>query len=813
MDKYIEFIKSVYYFNSLSDESIHKILGVCQCNEFPKDSIIFEEGSPGDAFYIIIKGTVEIWKNYNKKEMNLIAIQGPGSFFGEMAIIDSLPRSATVKVSDDVLTLSILHDDFLKIIRDNSSIALAIMRSMSSVLRSSTEKLFTNLNVKSKLLLYETEVRKLSETALKESEEKFRILAENVTDILWIIDYHKNHFTYISPAVERILGYPSDELLNKSWHNIMTQTSIIYANEFFINIDSSIHETQNKSVHTIEMEAIHKDGSVIWLETSFHFLKGSEGRIVNTLGVSRDITSRKQMENKLAETRALFHAALDQSSAGVILSDETGQYVQLVNTEAEKVLGRPKAEIINTPINMLVNGKIMYPDGTPYKNKGLPIAQAVTRGEIINEEVIIQLPGRKKRWFLFNAAPIRNDEGKIIAGIAVFPDITKSKELEDKTREFGIKFQQARKMESIATLAGGIAHEFNNALFEITGNIELLQMSMDNKDSLENYSKKIKTSAFRMANLTKKLIAYSRGGKYQPVLTYLSDILKKTLPDSNTTLNPNIEIIVQEMSDPFKIEADLTQLKMAISAIMTNAIESIEGIGLIKVKTFTMDADEEFAMYHQGLVPGKYSCLTIEDNGRGMPVQTISKIFEPFFTTNFLGRGLGMAAVYGIVKNHHGWIGVNSTPGIGTTVNVYIPVYEMKTPTEKEKTFSSIPSKNHVLIVEDKSAVLAVNREMFEYLGYSTVGAKSGGEAIDIVKESFKDIELVVLDFDLPDMKCEVLFETIKKIKPDLNILISTGYPADDVARVLNIDPSRIIIKPYSLSTLSLKLRENIRNV
>jgi PAS domain S-box-containing protein len=703
-------------------------------------------------------------------------------------------------------------DLFLRIIEDNSSIALAIMRSMSAVLRSSTEKLFTNLNVKSKLLLYETEVRKLSESALKESEEKFRILAENVTDILWIIDYHKNNFTYISPAVEKILGYAPEHLINNSWHKVMSSDSLELSKQFFANIQTAIRENHNKSIHTLEMEAKHKDGTTIWLETSFHFLLNSEGEILNTLGVSRDISRRKQMENKLAETRALFHAALDQSSAGVILSDATGQYVQLINAEAEKVLGIPKEEIINTPINKLVNGKIMYPDGTPYTNKGLPIAQAVTHGEVINEEVIIHLPGRKKRWFLFNAAPIRNDDGKIIAGIAVFPDITKSKELEAKTREFGIKFQQARKMESIATLAGGIAHEFNNALFEITGNIELLQMSLDNKEALENYSKKIKNSAFRMANLTKKLIAYSRGGKYQPVLTYLSDILKKSLPDSNSTLNPNIEIIVQDLSDSFKIEADLTQLKMAISAIMTNAVESIEGHGLITVKTFTMDADEEFASHHPGLVTGKYSCLTIEDNGRGMPVQTISKIFEPFFTTNFLGRGLGMAAVYGIVKNHNGWIGVTSTPGTGTVVNVYIPVYEKKEFKEKEKNIVKRPSQNHVLIVEDKSAVLAVNREMFEYLGYSTIGAKSGGEAIDIIKDISTKIDLAVLDFDLPDMKCEVLYESLKRIKPGLNILISTGYPADDVARVLNIDQSRIIIKPYSLSTLSLKLRENMRH-
>jgi PAS domain S-box-containing protein len=803
-----EFIKSVYYFNTLSDDNIEKILDVCKTQYFHRGEIIFEEGSPGDAFHIIIKGTVEIWKNYNKKEMNLVAIQGPGSFFGEMALIDSLPRSATVKANDDVTTLSILQEDFIQIIYDNSSIALAVMLSMSSMIRSSTEKLFTNLNIKSRMLLYETEVRKQSESALKESEEKFRILAENVTDILWIIDYKTNIFTYISPAVERILGIKPDDLINKSWYEIINPTTFKSSAHILENIANVTKDDNNKTLHTLEIEVKHKNNDVVCLETSFHFLRNEDGDIINTLGVSRDITRRKLIERTLAETRALFHAALDQSSAGVILSDSKGQFIQLVNTEAEKILGLSKDEIINTPLDDLARDKIMYSDGTPYSNGSLPLTRAVREGEVINEEVIIHIPGHKKRWLLINAAPIKNDEGEIIAGIAVFPDITKSKELDDKTREFGIKFQQARKMESIATLAGGIAHEFNNALFEITGNIELLQMSMDHRDLLENYSLKIKNSAFRMANLTKKLIAYSRGGKYQPVLTHLSDIVKLTMPDSKHGLNPNIEIIVGETSDEYKIEADLTQLKMAISSILTNAVESIDTEGIIKINTYTKDVDDFFASRHPGFKPGRYSCLTIEDNGKGMPVQTINKIFEPFFTTNFVGRGLGMAAVYGIVKNHNGWIGVNSNLGKGTTVVVYIPVYEKKETVEIEKTYPTMIEKKHVLIVEDTAAVLAVNREMFEYLGYNTIGAKSGSEALEKISQSKNEIQIAVLDFDLPDMKCEHLIETIKKVTPGISILISTGYPVDDVSRALNIDQSRIIVKPYSLSTLSQKLKD-----
>lgn len=814
MDKYKDILTNVHYFSSLSNENISTILSVCHKMTYEKGSIIFEEGAPGDAFHILIKGTIEIWKNYNKHEMNLVAIQGPGSFFGEMALIDSHPRSATVIANDQVETLSISQADFTKIIMGNNSIALAIMKSMSSVIRSSTEKLFTNLNVKSKMLLYETEVRKQSETALKESEEKFRILAENVTDILWIIDYKNNYFTYISPAIEKILGYKPEDLFRKSWQNITTPQFLETSKSIYDGIERAKADKNKNTLHTLEIEALHKSGDPVWLETSFHFLRNTNGNIINTLGVSRDITKRKLMEKKLAETRALFLAALDQSSAGVILSDASGQYVRLVNAEAERVLGIKKDEITNTPLSLLARDRLMYADGTPYDH-GFPIVRAVREGESINEEVLLKLPGQnKKKCLLINAAPIRNDEGEIIAGIAVFPDISKNKELENKTREFGNKFQQARKMESIATLAGGIAHEFNNALFEITGNIELLQMSMDNMEILESYALKIKNSAFRMANLTKKLLAYSRGGKYQPVLTHLSDILKKNIPDSGYSMNPNVDIVIEEMSDSNKIEADLTQLKMAISSIMTNAIESIEGKGEIKVKTFTLTADEAYCMNYPGLYPGEYSCLTIKDNGRGMPVQTVSKIFEPFFTTNFPGRGLGMAAVYGIVKNHNGWIGVESKPGKGTLVTVLIPVYKSKPITNIETAPQpfSVTVKNKVLIVEDKSAVLAVNREMFEYLGYETLEAKSGKEAIETLTRTSQKIDLAVLDFDLPDMKCETLYDMIKSLKPTLNILISTGYPAEEVSKALNIEQNRIILKPYSLSTLSLKLKENIKN-
>lgn len=227
-----------------------------------------------------------------------------------------------------------------------------------------------------------------------------------------------------------------------------------------------------------------------------------------------------------------------------------------------------------------------------------------------------------------------------------------------------------RTMEALGTLAGGIAHQFNNALFCILGNLELLKSDFPDNDTLNKYVKSMEASIRRMTHLTNKLLAYARGGKYEPKIFSLHDFVMKTLPSLLHDLLPEIRVVTDLQGDLTLVNADQHQLRIVLSVLLNNAVEAIEGPGYIRI----LMRNEELTEQGQNLPPGPYICLIVEDDGKGMDKKTTERIFEPFFTTKFYGRGLSMAAVYGIIKNHGGWISVNSEPGLGTDVYVYLPV-------------------------------------------------------------------------------------------------------------------------------------------
>jgi len=235
------------------------------------------------------------------------------------------------------------------------------------------------------------------------------------------------------------------------------------------------------------------------------------------------------------------------------------------------------------------------------------------------------------------------------------------------------RLQEAQKMEAIATLAGGIAHEFNNALCAVIPNIDLLKIKFPDNEEINKHTQPIHTSAQRMAHLTSQLLAYARGGKYRPQQISLNNFVQDTLPYMKHLIEADI-VVETDLAENFcHVEADLTQMQMVLLAIMVNATEAIEHAGYIRLTTRREEIDGEFAKGHDNLKPGSYVSLAIEDNGSGMSEQTRMRVFEPFFTTKFQGRGLGMAAVYGIVKNHDGLLVVDSELGKGTTVRIYLP--------------------------------------------------------------------------------------------------------------------------------------------
>ena len=365
---------------------------------------------------------------------------------------------------------------------------------------------------------------------------------------------------------------------------------------------------------------------------------------------------RSAVEEALRESevkfRTQFHLspqpiAITEAKTGRLI-DVNDKYCELTCYERPELIGRTTPELG------------LYPQG----DRERLVRELESSGEARGLEMKFKIKGGTILTVLMFARVIQIEGEPYI--LNVLTDVT-------ERRRLRVQIEQARKMEAIATLAAGIAHEFNNALTGIIGNLDLLELVLPSNDQTGNYLKPIKTSAFRMARLTSQLLAYAREGKYQPRTFSLSDFVEDILPVLRHAIDPEIRLETDLPHNVHPVEADPTQMQMVLSAVVANAAEAIEGKGRIRVSTGNEQITEEAARQHPDLTPGAYVRLRVDDDGKGMDENTRARMFEPFFTTKFHGRGLGMAAVYGIIKNHNGSIEVASHLGKGTVVRIYLP--------------------------------------------------------------------------------------------------------------------------------------------
>jgi two-component system cell cycle sensor histidine kinase/response regulator CckA len=412
-----------------------------------------------------------------------------------------------------------------------------------------------------------------------------------------------------------------------------------------------------------------------------------------------------------------------------------------------------------------------------------------------DDETVVILNGREIEIQLVSM----EDEGSTVM---ILDDVSDRKRLQEQ-------LQYAHKMEAISTLAGGVAHQFNNALFALTGNIELIQIASKGESRLEKYLVPMRSSIDRMTDLTGKLLAYAQEGKYKSTRTSLNATITETLPLIQCAVNPSVEVNAQLDELISLIEADPAQLQMVLTAVVANAAEAIEGKGRIRITTseVVVDARSEDVPAH--IKSGPYVCLAVEDTGGGMEESIRQRIFEPFFSTKFQGRGLSMAAVYGIIKNHGGFILVNSEPNQGTRVRIYLPAkaYEER---EERCVMDQIPNGNGtILVIEDEEAVIDVSRAMLEHLGFNILEARSGSEALEVARSHDGPIDLALLDIGLPDMDGRKLYPLIKEARPGMKAIVSSGYAIEGPAQeILMAGAEGWIQKPYTFQAFSEKVKE-----
>jgi signal transduction histidine kinase/CheY-like chemotaxis protein len=389
-------------------------------------------------------------------------------------------------------------------------------------------------------------------------------------------------------------------------------------------------------------------------------------------------------------------------------------------------------------------------------------------------------------------------------------------EVDQKTKEilcYERQLLQAQKTEAIATLAGGIAHEFNNALSAVVGCLELFKLDFLENEKVINDIEYVQPAIDRMSNLTSQLLAYAQGGKYHPQKVSMNDIVQDTLPTIQHSLDSCARIDLDLVPDTVPVDADLLQMQMVFAAVLTNASEAIEGQGSIRIATQNIQIDDSTSQTYPELSPGRYVSLEIEDSGKGMDEKTRQRLFDPFYTTKFQGRGLGMAAVFGIIRNHCGWIKVDSELGRGTQITVFLPVADDIQLQEKMNADLVSHGTETILLVEDEDLVVEVSCKMMARLGYQTRVAQNGEEAINISSDPDANFDLVLLDMKLPDMDAKEIFFAIKKAHPEVKVIIFSGYAIDGpVQEILDAGADGFIQKPFSFALLASKLGAALGN-
>ena len=427
------------------------------------------------------------------------------------------------------------------------------------------------------------------------------------------------------------------------------------------------------------------------------------------------------------------------------------------------------------------------------------------------EESVHEQTGRDSQgnviWSQIIATPIRDADGNVTSALELVVPITERKRAEEERQRLEKQLEQARKMEAIATLAGGIAHQFNNLLSAISGNIELLKLDATGNKQFKRYFAPMENSIERMAHLTGQLLAYARGGKYQINRIPLSEFVQETLPLVKHSLKPNIIVETDLPEHITSVDIDITQMQTVLTGILSNASEAIEDKGHVRITCADKAVSESEAETSPGLSAGTYGLLTIKDDGKGMDEETQNRIFEPFYSTKFQGRGLGMASVYGIVKNHNGWISVDSKLGVGTSVFIYLPAVESDHLKSDPIVFQKSVSAGTIMIVEDEEMVMDVTRSMLDNLGYNILEARNGAEALHITHTFKGDIDAVLLDIVLPDIGGKDVCAGLLDSRPNLRVIVCSGYSLNGPAQeILNQGAHGFIQKPYTMATLSEKL-------
>ncbi len=644
-------------------------------------------------------------------------------------------------------------------------------------------------------LAKEIKSRKKAEEDLRESEKRYRRYISAAPYGVFVAD-ENGRYLQVNPSICQITGYEEGEMLTMGIADCCFEEDLEEGLSYFQTV------VREGEAHG-EMLFRAKNGERHWWSVT-------AVKIADTqfLGFCSDITERKHAQEKILKTNALLNSVLEGTTDAIFVKDREGRYL-LVNSGTCKAIGQDAEYIIGRN------------DGELFPAESAEVINAIDRkvmstGKTVLAEEKLETSEGTTYWMV-NKSPYFDEVHKINGLIGISREITLTKQAEDEKVKLQNQLNQAQKMESIGQLAGGVAHDFNNMLGVILGHSEMAMAKLEPAQSLYANLEEIRKAAERSADITRQLLAFARKQTIDPQILDLNEIVTKTLKMLRRLIGEDIDLTWLPGAGLWPVKTDPSQVNQILVNLCVNARDAIKGVGNMTIETGNRRLDDDYCACHAGFSPGEYVKIAVSDNGHGMDKETLSHIFEPFFTTKSIGKGtgLGLATVYGTVKQHNGFIYAYSEPGQGTTFSIYLPRY-LGTQHVREEFVSNLTEGGHetILLVEDETAILKVTETVLQKLGYTVISASSPKKALHLVSDLDQEVHLLLTDVIMPGLSGRDLADRLRVKKPEMRCLFMSGYTANIIASqgVLG-DEMHFIQKPFSRKELAAKVRKALDSV
>ncbi|MFO7599521.1 MAG: PAS domain S-box protein [Candidatus Desulfacyla sp.] len=606
-----------------------------------------------------------------------------------------------------------------------------------------------------------------------------------------------NRHRYISSGCQLVTGYGAEELMkNSAWVSDM-----IHATDREQFVRHLKEDLKSEKAFQQELRIIRKDGEIRWIRHICEPVYGPNGEWLGRRYSNRDISNRKFSENALMESEEKYRNIVESSNDGIcIIQDDV---IRFANKRLADMMGVSREELLENPFSNYV-----HQDALAGALKSYQRVVPEDREDQRYETVLSGKNGVSLDVELSISSTFHEDRQ---AALMMVRDITGLKQIEKEKRELEEILQQAQRMEAIGTLAGGIAHEFNNILWIISANTEYALEILKDGSDITNNLKRIERACARASGLVGQILSFSRQRQQDPKPLDMRAIVKETLKFMRASLPTTIEIHTEIAGDPGLVMADPTQLHQVLTNLCTNAFYAMrEAGGVLEVSLDAMDA-KETSSFPLGMAPGRYARLRVKDTGIGMEPEVLKRVFEPFFTTKQPGQGagLGLSVVYGIVESYHGAVTVDSRPGEGSVFEVFLPVIEDRSGTESRRIRPIPTGKEEILFVDDEKEIADITGEVLESLGYRVHVETNPAEALKVFEERPDEFGLVITDMTMPGMTGEVLARKLISIRSDIPIIICTGYgEVIGKGRAREMGVREILMKPASIGTVAEAIRK-----